>query len=95
MTARANPTIIQGGMGVAVSNWRLASAVARTGQMGVVSGTVLDTVMVTATVGLPQVRPNGVEPPIVTSGDDLLTVGRLAATMGGLSAARVVRYLQG
>jgi nitronate monooxygenase len=33
-------------MGVAVSNWRLANAVARTGQLGVVSGTVLDTVFV-------------------------------------------------
>jgi len=33
-------------MGVAVSNWRLARAVARTGQLGVVSGTALDTVMV-------------------------------------------------
>jgi NAD(P)H-dependent flavin oxidoreductase YrpB (nitropropane dioxygenase family) len=35
------PTIIQGGMGVAVSNWRLARAVAATGQLGVVSGTLL------------------------------------------------------
>jgi nitronate monooxygenase len=33
-------------MGVAVSNWRLANAVSRTGQLGVVSGTVIDTVMV-------------------------------------------------
>lgn len=33
-------------MGVAVSGWRLASAVSRTGQLGVVSGTVLDTVFV-------------------------------------------------
>jgi nitronate monooxygenase len=33
-------------MGVAVSNWRLANAVSRAGQLGVVSGTVLDTVMV-------------------------------------------------
>jgi nitronate monooxygenase len=38
--------IIQGGMGVAVSDWRLAGAVARTGQLGVVSGTALDLVMV-------------------------------------------------
>jgi NAD(P)H-dependent flavin oxidoreductase YrpB (nitropropane dioxygenase family) len=37
--------VIQGGMGVAVSSWRLASAVARTGQLGVVSGTALDLVM--------------------------------------------------
>jgi len=36
-----NPTIIQGGMGVAVSGWRLARAVAQTGQLGVVSGTAL------------------------------------------------------
>jgi NAD(P)H-dependent flavin oxidoreductase YrpB (nitropropane dioxygenase family) len=40
------PVIIQGGMGVAVSGWRLANAVGRTGQMGVVSGTGLDTVFV-------------------------------------------------
>ncbi|MBI1758185.1 MAG: nitronate monooxygenase [Actinobacteria bacterium] len=32
-------------MGVAVSSWRLASAVARTGQLGVVSGTALDVVV--------------------------------------------------
>ena len=40
------PLIIQGGMGVGVSNWRLARAVSRTGQLGVVSGTAVDTVMV-------------------------------------------------
>ncbi len=39
---KAYPVIIQGGMGAGVSNWRLANAVARTGQMGVVSGTALD-----------------------------------------------------
>ncbi len=33
-------------MGVAVSDWRLANAVARTGQLGVVSGSMLDTVFV-------------------------------------------------
>ena len=40
------PTIIQGGMGVAVSGWRLAGAVSRLGQLGVVSGTAIDTVLV-------------------------------------------------
>lgn len=40
------PTIIQGGMGIGVSNWRLANAVARRGQLGVVSGTALDSVFV-------------------------------------------------
>jgi nitronate monooxygenase len=40
------PTIIQGGMGVGVSNWPLARAVARAGHLGVVSGTALDTVLV-------------------------------------------------
>jgi nitronate monooxygenase len=41
-----HPIIIQGGMGVAVSGWRLAGAVSAEGQLGVVSGTALDTVMV-------------------------------------------------
>ena len=36
------PVIIQGGMGVAVSDWRLARAVSSRGQLGVVSGTALD-----------------------------------------------------
>jgi nitronate monooxygenase len=36
------PIIIQGGMGAGVSNWRLAKAVSRLGQLGVVSGTALD-----------------------------------------------------
>ncbi len=36
------PSIIQGGMGAGVSNWRLAKAVARLGQLGVVAGTALD-----------------------------------------------------
>lgn len=40
------PPIIQGGMGVAVSDWQLARAVSITGQLGVVSGTAIDTVMV-------------------------------------------------
>jgi nitronate monooxygenase len=38
--------VIQGGMGVGVSNWRLAKAVSRLGQLGVVSGTALDAVFV-------------------------------------------------
>lgn len=40
------PKIIQGGMGVGVSNWRLANTVSRLGQLGVVSGTALDSVFV-------------------------------------------------
>ena len=40
------PMIIQGGMGVAVSGWKLARAVSLRGQLGVVSGTALDTVFV-------------------------------------------------
>lgn len=43
---RTLPQIIQGGMGVAVSNWRLARAVSQAGQLGVVSGTGIDTVLV-------------------------------------------------
>ena len=40
-----HPLIIQGGMGAGVSNWRLANAVSQTGQLGVVSGTALDTIL--------------------------------------------------
>ncbi len=39
------PTIIQGGMGAAVSDWRLAHAVSSYGQLGVVSGTALDAIL--------------------------------------------------
>ncbi len=45
-TIFAHPPIIQGGMGVAISNWRLARAVAEHGQLGVVSGTGLDNVLI-------------------------------------------------
>jgi nitronate monooxygenase len=40
------PKIIQGGMGVGVSNWSLANAVSKMGQLGVVSGTALDQLFV-------------------------------------------------
>ncbi|MBD3266289.1 nitronate monooxygenase [bacterium] len=39
------PIIIQGGMGAAVSDWFLANTVSRKGQLGVVSGTALDSVL--------------------------------------------------
>ncbi|MEN9741768.1 MAG: hypothetical protein RIR66_724, partial [Actinomycetota bacterium] len=39
------PPIIQGGMGAAVSSWQLAYAVSSEGQLGVVSGTALETVV--------------------------------------------------
>jgi NAD(P)H-dependent flavin oxidoreductase YrpB (nitropropane dioxygenase family) len=39
------PTIIQGGMGVGLSNWVLAREVSLAGQLGVVSGTALDAVI--------------------------------------------------
>jgi len=40
------PVIIQGGMGVGVSNWELANAVSREGHLGVVSGTCVDSILV-------------------------------------------------
>ena len=46
MTAAALPFVIQGGMGIAVSNWRLAHAVSSAGHLGVISGTALDSVFV-------------------------------------------------
>ncbi len=45
MSIKSEPVIIQGGMGAAVSGWRLAKAVSVAGQLGVVSGTALDTVL--------------------------------------------------
>mgnify|MGYP003704072625 FL=1 len=39
------PVIIQGGMGIAVSNWVLAKTVSMQGQLGVVSGTAIDNVL--------------------------------------------------
>ena len=42
---RPLPPIIQGGMGVGVSSWKLAREVSRAGQLGVVSGTALDVVV--------------------------------------------------
>jgi len=45
MRTKAEPVIIQGGMGVAVSSWQLAKGVSLTGQLGVVSGTALDTML--------------------------------------------------
>ncbi|MBR9988208.1 MAG: nitronate monooxygenase [Gemmatimonadetes bacterium] len=40
------PVIIQGGMGIGVSGWQLARAVSRRGQLGVVSGTAIDSLFV-------------------------------------------------
>lgn len=39
------PTIIQGGMGAGVSDWKLARSVSLKGQIGVVSGTALDLIV--------------------------------------------------
>ena len=43
--ARNLPEIIQGGMGIAVSNWKLAGKVAAAGELGIVSGTVISVVL--------------------------------------------------
>jgi nitronate monooxygenase len=40
------PKIIQGGMGVGISNWHLARTVSKLGHLGVVSGVALDVLMV-------------------------------------------------
>ena len=40
------PNIIQGGMGIGVSTWRLARRVAQRGEIGIVSGTGIDAVVV-------------------------------------------------
>jgi NAD(P)H-dependent flavin oxidoreductase YrpB (nitropropane dioxygenase family) len=41
----SQPLIIQGGMGAAVSDWRLARSVSQLGQLGVVSGTAIAVVL--------------------------------------------------
>jgi nitronate monooxygenase len=41
-----HPVLIQGGMGIAVSDWKLARTVSQTGQLGIVSGTAINSVMV-------------------------------------------------
>ena len=46
MNNQTHPMIIQGGMGVGISHWGLAHAVSVAGQLGVVSGTAIDTVFV-------------------------------------------------
>ena len=40
------PKIIQGGMGVAISNWHLARTVSKLGQLGVVSGVALEVLLI-------------------------------------------------
>ena len=42
------PRIIQGGMGVRISSWELAREVAKKGELGVISGTAMDTVFTRA-----------------------------------------------
>ena len=49
----------------------------------------------TANIGLAQQRRAGEEPPLVTSGDDLTSVAKLASASGGYSAADVIEYLLG
>jgi len=45
MEGRHLPQIIQGGMGVQVSSWKLAREVARSGELGIISGTAMDVVL--------------------------------------------------
>lgn len=45
-TTERLPEIIQGGMGIGVSSWKLAQAVSKENEMGVVSGTAIDSVIV-------------------------------------------------
>lgn len=40
------PHIIQGGMGVRISSWKLARTVSQKGELGVISGTAMDTILI-------------------------------------------------
>jgi len=44
--SKSHPILIQGGMGIAVSNWKLARSVSLLGQLGIVSGTAINSVLV-------------------------------------------------
>ena len=44
--SRPHPILIQGGMGIAISDWKLARSVSLLGQLGVVSGTAIATVLI-------------------------------------------------
>ena len=44
--SRPHPILIQGGMGIAISDWKLARSVSLLGQLGVVSGTAIATVFI-------------------------------------------------
>ncbi len=46
ITADQLPTLIQGGMGMGISHWHLARSVAQAGQLGVISGTAIDTILI-------------------------------------------------
>ena len=46
MNFNQHPELIQGGMGIAVSNWVLAKAVSQQGYLGIVSGTAINSVLV-------------------------------------------------
>lgn len=46
LSTESLPWLIQGGMGIAISSWRLARTVSLIGQLGVVSGTAIDNVFV-------------------------------------------------
>jgi nitronate monooxygenase len=45
MTHERLPIIIQGGMGAGISDWSLARAVSKAGQLGVVSGTAMEVIL--------------------------------------------------
>lgn len=46
MNLNSHPKIIQGGMGIAISDWKLAKTVSKLGYLGVVSGTAINSVLV-------------------------------------------------
>jgi hypothetical protein len=97
--------IVQGGMDVAISGWRLARAVAaHPGCLGVVSGTCIDMVMARrlqdgdpgAHLRLAMGEFPDQEPQIVTSGDDLVRLPSLLSSIRpDCGADDVIRYLDG
>ena len=46
MPKKTLPKIVQGGMGVRISSWKLAREVSKRGELGVISGTAMDVIFV-------------------------------------------------
>ncbi len=84
-----------GGIGYRCSGEPVDQYLAKGGQLEDTVGRRCLCNTLTATIGLGQVRDGGVvEPPLITSGDDLLSIDRFLGDRASYTAADVIAYLQ-